>query len=209
MKILDILRLLSGNPAKSRLLLWLLFSWLSSRAFCKPGLWIWENALWPFLWPQSNLLRQVISLSLPKGKNQGLVNCPGSPRLRCSLVGGSHSPGHMPSPSIRCALAALRRACQQAQLTVPWTWWSFSGRRKAHFREPYTVRAVRLRCKVLVQTNLFLLGPAHIQRGKVICLRSQPSISNFQPIVFLILTQLSLIRKASSAPMRFHFLEAG
>lgn len=148
MKILDILRLLSGNPAKSRLLLWLLFSWLSSRAFCKPGLWIWENALWPFLWPQSNLLRQVISLSLPKGKNQGLVNCPGSPRLRCSLVGGSHSPGHMPSPSIRCALAALRRACQQAQLTVPWTWWSSSGRRKAHFREPYTVKS----CEIAVQS---------------------------------------------------------
>lgn len=136
MKILYILRLLSGNPAKSRLLLWLLFSWLSSRAFCKPELWIWENALWPFLWPQSNPLRQVISLSLPKGKNQGPGKLPRISQAGCSLVGGSPAPGHMLSPSIRRALAAWGRACQQPQLTFSWTSYSCSGRRKAQFRKP-------------------------------------------------------------------------
>lgn len=100
MKILDILRLLSGNPAKSRLL-WLLFSWLSSRAFCKPGLWIWENALWPFLWPQSNPLRQVISLPLPKGKNQG----PGKlPRISQPQM-LAHSWAALGHPTACCLLA--------------------------------------------------------------------------------------------------------
>lgn len=92
MKILYILRLLSGNPAKSRLLLWLLFSWLSSRAFCKPGLWIWENALWPFLRPQSNPLKQVISLSLPKGKNQGPGKLPRTSQPQMLTCGPAFMP---------------------------------------------------------------------------------------------------------------------
>lgn len=97
MKILDILRLLSGNPAKSRLLWWL-FSWLSSRAFCKPGLWIWENALWPFLWPQSNPRRRVISLSLPKGKNQGPGKLPRISQTQMLARGRLLCSGLMPSP---------------------------------------------------------------------------------------------------------------
>ena len=95
--ILDILRLLSGNPAKSRLLWWL-FSWLSSRAFCKPGLWIWENALWPFLWPQSNPRRRVISLSLPKGKNQGPGKLPRISQTQMLARGRLLCSGLMPSP---------------------------------------------------------------------------------------------------------------
>lgn len=165
MKILYILRLLSGNPAKSRLLLWLPFSWLSSRAFCKPGLLNLGKCFMTVFMTS----KQVISLSLPRGNNKGLVDCPGSPSLRCSLVGGPHALGRMLSPSIRRALAARRRACQQPS----------SARRKAHGRQPYAVRAASFRGSVLVQTNSFILGPTDIQREKVIGLRSQPKVSDF------------------------------
>lgn len=159
MKILYILRLLSGNPAKSRLLLWLLFSWLSSRAFCKPGLWIWENALWPFLWPQSNPLRQVISLSLPKGKNQESGKLPRISQPQMLTCGPAliHAAACRLLPS---DVVWLLREGPVSNLSP-----HFHGPHglpqeggKAHSREPYTVKAVSLQGKVLIQTNPLYLG---------------------------------------------------
>ena len=209
MKILDILRLLSGNPAKSRLLWWF-FSWLSSRVFCKPGLWIWENALWPFLWPQSNPRRRVISLSLPKGKNQGPGKLPRISQTQMLACGRLLCSGLMPSPSVRCALAVLRRACRQAQLPALWTSWSSPGRRKAHFREPHTVRDVRFQYKLLVHSNPFIRGPADIHRKKVICFHSHPNISKLQAIVFFWFQHSCLwFKKYPQDSWDLIFLEAG
>ena len=118
-----------------------------------------------------------------RGKTKGLVNCPGSPRFRCSLVGGSCAPASCHLLRLMC-LGCPGRACWQAPLPALWTSWSSPGRRKARFREPYTIRAVTFWYKLLVHSNPFILGPADIHRSKVICFLSHPNVSKLQPIVF-------------------------